>query len=165
VQDHKIILRAVDVFEDMTNRLRYDQQVDREDIQSMLRFIRLFVDEYHQTREERALFPELRAAQPQERPVREMMFEHDDERTLVKELEAAIHTRQGLDFVYLAHGLTALIRNHTYREQSTLFRLIEHSFSPEQDEKAASEMSKFQIGAGLLEELCRLEWKYLRKAA
>jgi hypothetical protein len=50
-------------------------------------------------------------------------------------------------------------------EQSTLFRLIEQSFSPEQDEKAASEMSKFQIGAGLLEELCRLEWKYLRKAA
>jgi hemerythrin-like domain-containing protein len=104
MQDHKIILRALDVLEEMEKRLRYNQQVDREDIQSILRFIRLFADEYHQTKEEKALFPELRAAQPQERPLREMMFEHDDERTLVKELEDAIHTRQGLDFVYLARG-------------------------------------------------------------
>jgi hemerythrin-like domain-containing protein len=115
MQDHKIILRALDVLDDMAKRLRYDQPIDREDILSILRFIRLFADEYHQTKEERAVFPELRAAQPQERPLREMMFEHDDERTLVKELEDAIHTRQGLDFVYLAHGLTALIRNHIYR--------------------------------------------------
>jgi hemerythrin-like domain-containing protein len=165
MQDHKIILRAVDVLEDMAKRVRYDQQIDREDIQSILHFIRLFADEYHQTKEEKALFPELRAAQPQERPLREIMFEHDDERTLVKGLEDALHTRQGFHFVYMANRLTTLIRNNIYKEDSTLFRLVERSFSPEQDEKVALEMSKFPLEADLLGELCRLEWKYLRRAA
>jgi hemerythrin-like domain-containing protein len=165
MQDHKIILRAVDVLEDMAKRLRYDQQIDHEDLQSILRFIRLFADEYHQTKEENVLFPELRAAQPQERPLREIMFEHDDVRMLVTGLEDALETRQGLHCVYMATRLTTLIRNHIYNEDRALFSLVERSLSAEQDEKVASEISKFPVEADLMGELCRLEWKYLRRAA
>jgi len=166
IQDHKTILRALSVLEAMASHVETDQPVDGEDVETILRFLRVFADDHHQTKEESALFPELRrsciAGEPS---VRHMLFEHDQERSLVEALEDAMRTKKGAQFVQFAHRFVALIRNHVYKEDYILFPIVERNLSPEQDEKVVAEFEKFQIDLGYLADLRRLEWKYLRKAA
>jgi hemerythrin-like domain-containing protein len=166
MQDHKIILRCLDVLDDMAGKTANGEQVEHEDVKSILRFLRTFADDHHQTKEESALFPELmRTARDQERQLRQMLFEHDQERSLVEALEDALHTKRGQDFVCFGNRLSSLIRNHIYKEDNILFDLVERALSPDQDQKVAAELSQFQMDAGILDDLRQLECKYLSKAA
>ena len=165
-QDHKIILRCLDVLEHMAARVQNDQPFETEDLQAVLRFLRTFADEHHQTKEESALFPELRrTSAAQEGPLRHMLFEHAQERSLVEGLEDSVLTKKGMEFLHFANRLTSLLRTHIFKEDNILFEIVRRSLSPEQDEKVAAELNKFQINVELLADLRRLEWKYLRKAA
>ncbi|PYS49551.1 MAG: hypothetical protein DMG13_23185 [Acidobacteria bacterium] len=166
VQDHKIILRALNVIEHMAARVENDQFVETADVESILRFLRTFADDHHQTKEESALFPELmRTSAAQEGPLRQMLFEHDQERSLVEGLEDALYTKKGAEFVYFANRLTALLRNHIRKEDDILFEIVERTLSSEQDEKVTEQFNKFEINVKFQKELHRLEWKYLNRAA
>ena len=164
IQDHKIILRCLYVLEHMAARVENNQPFETEDLQAVLRFLRTFADDHHQTKEESALFPELRrTSAAQEGPLRQMLFEHDQERSLVEGLEEALLTKSGMEFVHFANRLTALLGNHIQKEDNILFDIVERSLSTEQDDRVVSEFNKFQINPELLVDLRRLEWKYLRK--
>src|SRR5207247_5328626 len=136
IQDHKIIWRSLDVLEHMACCIDKEEYVDPEDVETLLRFLRTFADDHHQTKEESALFPELmRTSAAQEGPLRQMLFEHDQERSLVEGLEDALYTKKGAEFVYFANRLTALLRNHIRKEDDILFEIVERTLSSEQDEK------------------------------
>ena len=165
-QDHKTILRALDVLEHMARRIADDQPVERGDIETILRFLRAFADDHHQTKEESALFPELmRTSNAQEGPLRQMLFEHDQERFLVEALQETLYAKKGVEFVHFADRFVALIRNHIHKEDNILFDIVERSLLPEQDEKVVAEFNKFQINPGFLADLRGLEWKYLQRVA
>jgi hemerythrin-like domain-containing protein len=165
-QDHKVILRALDVLEHMARRVENKQAVEPRDVEVLLRFLRTFADDHHQTKEESALFPELmRTSAASEGPLRQMIFEHDQERSLVEGLEDALYTKKGLDFVQLANRLVALIRCHIYKEDNILFDIVERALSIEQDEVVTRHLNEFQMDPNHLADLRRLEWTYLKRAA
>lgn len=168
--DHKIILRALNVLAEIAARVEKGAWVDSRDIESILRFLRLFEDEFHQTKEESALFPELRScASAQSKELQHLLFEHEQERSLVEGLEESLKVKKGADFVFYANRLIALLRNHIYKEDHILFDIIEKSLSKNQDEAVIAAFAKFERGfeAGhgrdLLEDLRRMEREYLRK--
>jgi hemerythrin-like domain-containing protein len=166
MQDHRVILRSLDVLQEMTIQVENGRPISPEDVETLLRFLRRFGDEHHHVKEESALFPELMRATPGEGgPLRHLLFEHDQERSLVGGLEDATHTRKNVEFVLFANRLAAGIRKHIQKEDSILFPIVDVLFSTVQDEKVTNEFAKFQIDAGLLSDLHRLEWTYLRKGA
>src|SRR6185295_19757773 len=90
MQDHKVILRSLHVLECMEARVEEHETLDMQDVETLLRFLRRFGDDYHQTKEESALFPELlRSSSRQNDVLRQMLFEHDQERSLTGALEEA----------------------------------------------------------------------------
>jgi hemerythrin-like domain-containing protein len=166
IQDHKVILRCMDVLQEMATCVDNGEQPVEEDIQTLLRFMRVFADAHHQLKEESALFPELRRnGSQQESPLRQMLFEHERERSMVEGLEDSMLLKKGSEFVFFANRLTTLIRNHIYKEDNILFEIVDQALSPEQDERVVAEFNKFQVDPSLLADLRRLEWKYLRKVA
>jgi hemerythrin-like domain-containing protein len=166
IQDHKTILRALDVLDEMAKRVDKEETVEREDVECILRFLRVFADDHHQAKEECALFPELRrVSSPEESSVRRMLFEHDQERSLVEALEEALHTRNRNEFVLFANRFGALIRNHIDKEDHILFEIVDRILSAEQDDIVVAEFDKFQVSPGLLDDLHCLESKYVQKAA
>jgi len=166
IQEHKAILRCVEVLEQMSRRIERGDDVSNEDVQTLLEHLRTFADDHHQTMEESALFPELRrTANVQEGPLRQMLFEHDQERSLVEALDDAFHTKRGAEFVLFTNRFVEIIRNHVYKEDHILFDIIERSISTEQDEKITNEFAKFPIKPSFFVDLQRLEQKYLRKVA
>jgi hemerythrin-like domain-containing protein len=166
IQEHKIILRALNVLDQMAARVEEDQPVEAQDVETILRFLRAFADEHHQAKEESALFPELmRTSAANEGPLRQMIFEHDQERSLVEGLEDSLRTKKGLEFVQLANRLTQLIRTHIRKEDYILFDIADRSLSAVQDERVTAELNKFQVDLNFLSDLRRLEWTYLRRVA
>ena len=169
-RDHEVILRGVGVLEEMASRVKRGESVDPRDIECIVRFLKIFEDEHHQTKEESALFPVLiKNAGNQHEKLRHMLFEHDQERSLAEGLEDALKTRSDADFVHFANRLATLLRGHIYKEEFALFALIEMSLSNEQDDSVVAEFARFDerfrtgSGAGLLENLRLLESLYLRR--
>src|SRR5438477_495650 len=166
IQEHKIILRAVDVLDHMAARVAQDQAVESQDVETILTFLRDFADNHHQAKEESALFPELmRTAAANEPALRHMLFEHDQERSLVVGLEDSVRTKKGIDFVHFAKRLTDLVRNHIRKEDRILFEIVDRSLSAEQDERVTAQLNQFQVELNVLADLRRLEWTYLRRVA
>jgi len=149
----------------MAVRVGNDQPVEAVDVQVILRLLRIFADDHHQAKEESALFPELRTSAAEQGPLRQMLFEHNQERSLVEGLEEALHTKKGGDFVYFADRLTSLLRNHIRKEDKILFDIVERTLSADQDEKVTAEFAKFEFNPAPLADLRRLEWKYLRRGS
>jgi hemerythrin-like domain-containing protein len=169
-QDHVIILRALDILDRMAANMDEGEPVDAVDISDLLRFLRVFGDEHHQAKEESVLFPALLGvARLQQIPLRHMMFEHDQERSLVEGLEDALKTRKGSDFRHYARRLSGILRNHIDKENNVLFDIVETLLSKEQHNQVAAEFEKFDLGwknrQVLDDNLHRLERKYLGIAA
>jgi hemerythrin-like domain-containing protein len=166
IQDHKIILRALDVLEHMAVEADKGVLLDPNDVEAFVRFLRMFADDYHQTKEESALFPVLMRTEEGQMPaLRHMLFEHDQERSLVTGLEDALRGRKGTDFVHYATRLIALLRNHIRKEDTILFDNVESALSKNDDLEVVAEFGHFRVDPTLFAELHRLEWKYLRKSA
>ena len=167
-KDHQIILRALDVLEQMADEVKKGYPIDPRDLEFVVRFLKEFEDEHHQTKEESALFPILlKASGAQQVRLEQMRFQHDQERSLVEGLEEALKTKHGQDFVHFAKRLIDLLRAHIYKEESELFGLIELVLSDEEDRRVVEEFGKFDEGLisgnQLLEKLQMLEDKYLHR--
>ena len=166
MQEHKVILRCLYVLEEMGCCIQRGEYIPQDDVKSVIGFLREFADDHHQAMEESALFPELmRTAAAQERALQHLLFEHDQERSLVEALQDALLTKKGMDFVEFGARLVELIRNHIRKEDTILFHIVENCLSTEQDEKIDAEFAKFKIDEKHLANLRHLEWEYLRKVA
>jgi hemerythrin-like domain-containing protein len=165
IQDHKIILRALEVLQAMSDRAQKNETVPAEDVAKLLHFLRAFADDYHQGKEESALFPALPQTSLIDFPtVRFMIFEHNQERSLVEGLEEALHTKKGGEFAYFANRLNQFLKAHIEKED-VMFEIINRSVSAEQDERITSEFATFQLDSKLLADLQLLERKYLKRDA
>jgi hemerythrin-like domain-containing protein len=166
IEDHKIVSRALDVLDEFAARVKSDAHVSEEDVETILRFLREFADNHHQGREESALFPQLMNTSISNKgPLHQMIFEHDQERSLVEGLEEALHTKKGDEFVHFASRLTSLMRAHIDKEDKVLFKIAELTLTGEQDDSVARELNKYEVRPGLLADLQRLEWSYLGRVA
>jgi hemerythrin-like domain-containing protein len=97
--------------------------------------------------------------------LRQMAFEHDQERSMVEGLEDALRTKKGPDFVHFATCLVLMLRDHIHKEDTILFKVARWSLSAEQDEQITSELNKFRVDQNVFAGLDRLEKTYLKGAA
>jgi hemerythrin-like domain-containing protein len=170
IQEHKAILRALDVLDAVCASVEETAAVDDTDVQQILEFLRWFADGHHQAKEETILFPALkRAAASQGRPVEHLIFEHGQERSLVEEMEKDVRLANVEKFVACANRLSSTLRNHIYKEDRILFDSADALLGPEQDDALFDALSQFdttrdkQVMKERLAELHSLEWKYLRR--
>jgi len=166
--EHKVILRALDVLDAMTVEAVEFGRFDMADVEALLSFTERFADAQHQAKEEQILFPALRAAaEPELRRVDHLTFEHCRERALMRELQRQLNGANLAEFVVCADKLSSELRNHIYKEEHILFELIEGALSTSEDEAVAEKLKTFRADPAQrsisddLANLRRLEWKYL----
>src|SRR5215475_11825703 len=100
MQEHKLILRALDVLDAVADSMESTGTADHMDVDKVLGFLRWFADAHHQAKEETILFPALkRAAASQERPIEHMSLEHNQERAVVEDLETDLRLAKLPEFV------------------------------------------------------------------
>ena len=169
-QEHKLILRALDVLDAMSASVEGSGKIDEDDADKILDFLRWFGDAHHQAKEETILFPALKsAAAAQARPIQHMIHEHGQDRVLIEEMETAVRVNKLSEFVSRANKLSSTLRNHIYQEDDILYELAAQVIDAASDEQVLDRLSKFETPldkdtlSARLQELRSLEWKYLRR--
>jgi hemerythrin-like domain-containing protein len=170
IQEHRTILRALDVLNAMANRVEAGEAPAREDVNGLLEFLRRFADELHQAKEENIVFPAFANAcrKDEFEAAKHMLFEHDRDRSLIQGVQEALETKRASDFVYFSNRLVDLLGAHTYKEEQVLFPMIDRALSKEQDEQISRRLKMFDRNAAdcmardrMVRQLSMLEWKYL----
>src|SRR5215510_7931068 len=108
IQEHKVILRALDVLDAMSAWIEETETCELADIDKILDFLRWFADAHHQAKEEAILFPALKAAAASQcRPLDHMVLEHSQERSLVEQMEKDLRLSNLREFVTCANVLSS----------------------------------------------------------
>ena len=173
MREHKTILRILEVVNAMAKRASTSGEMDSEDINGVLEILRVFADDLHQGKEEGALFPVFTAScdSVEIDAVRHMLFEHEQDRSLIEGMEDALRTSNAADFSHYAARLTQILGTHIQKEDNLLFPMVDRTLSNAQDEKVVVGFEAFDHDFAergldrLLHRLRMLEWKYLRRAA
>jgi hemerythrin-like domain-containing protein len=160
IQDHVILRRALEILDTLVRKMERGERIEIADALTVLKFIRLFGVEYHQTIEEKILFPALLSAAPQESPARHMMFEHADHRTLLGAIDVALSQRKGREFVKSARTLIVLLRNHFDREDQFLRTFEAATLSKEADDAVFGEITRSRKPPENYTHFSALERKY-----
>jgi len=173
IQEHKLILRALDVLDSISASVETAAKADQNDVDTILDFLRWFADAHHQAKEETILFPALKKASAgsQGRPVDHMILEHDQERGLLEDIETDVRLSKLPEFVAGANRLSSTLRNHIYKEDQILFEAADAVLSSSEDDAVFNRLNRFETAADKetlnrkLEQLRSLEWKYLGRSS
>lgn len=173
IEEHRLILRAVYVIDAMADQAKQLKMPDASDVEALLSFFHLFADEHHQTKEESILFPSLRtaASNTTSGPLDQMVFEHQQERFLIRALQDALRTQDHSAFAHFGKRFSEILGNHIYKEDNILFSLVPQKISGEIDQSLVQQMEDFDrtLPPGRYQEwtqtVNQLEWKYLNKMA
>ena len=162
LQDHGLLRRGLDIIDGMLKHLEDGLRIEIADVAAVLKFLRLFGDQYHQVMEEEILFPALLDAAPDEIAFRQFVAEHGSERALVVEIEATLTSRKGMAFFRSARHLTALLRHHCDKEERILCELAGY-LSEDEDQTIVAEFMKARPQSEIHAKFPRLKQKYLPK--
>jgi hemerythrin-like domain-containing protein len=161
IQDHAILRRGLDILDGMVRKLESGERIEIMDGTNLLKFLRVFGDEYHQTMEENVLYPALLRASPEQALLRQMLSEHGEERALVAAVDDALKSRRGVDFVRGARRLSLLLRSHLDKEDAILRQI---ALSNDEDNVVVVEFAKNHKQPETYVHFSRLEWKYAQKS-
>jgi hemerythrin-like domain-containing protein len=163
LEDHAILRRGLDILDGMVKKLEAGERIEISDVVSILKFLRLFGDQYHQSMEENILFPALLCAAPHAGPLSIMLMEHNEERSLVTAIENALKFKVGIDFVRSSRQLSILLRNHLDKEDSVFRQVADKMLSVAEDNIIAAEFRKNYVQPETFVNFSRLERKYTTK--
>src|SRR6516165_2719161 len=109
-QEHKLILRALDVMDALAIVIDRGGKVNEQGVDKLLDFFRWFADGHHQAKEETILFPALKvAATEEDRPIQHMMFEHNQERRSIEDLETDLRLGKLSEFASRANQFSSIL--------------------------------------------------------
>lgn len=133
VEEHRLILRMIALLEKNAPVTAEGKYLNWQFYVDGLDFIRQYADRFHHAKEEDVLFNALvDNGMPKEHsPVAAMLMEHDQGRSFVRAMEAAVQEAQaGRTDAYQtiadnALGYAALLRDHISKEDDILYPLAE----------------------------------------
>jgi hemerythrin-like domain-containing protein len=140
--EHRVIAKVVGAAPVLADRLEAGQAVDRETLDGVIEFMRIFADKCHHGKEEELLFPLLgKKGIPLEGcPVGVLTGEHKKGRTLVMGLAGAADAYQKGDpggkqaVIDALRGIAGLYPNHIWKEDYLLFPLTNKVLAPEEQQ-------------------------------
>ena len=167
-EEHRQILRALDVLEGMAVRVSHGEALNKTDARDVVALLNGFADRHHQGKEEAILFPALLQDRNQKNHEKlcGLIFEHDQERSLAGGLEEAVETNNAKEFLFCAEQLIRKTRAHIDTEDRVLLALADSTLSPIDRDRVGTELRDFdrawqdRVLARLLRRLDELEPEY-----
>jgi hemerythrin-like domain-containing protein len=144
------------------HQLESTGNLNKEHLEGILEFLKVFVDKCHHGKEEELLFPALVAAGvPADGPIAVMLREHEMGRNYIKALSAAFarYTTEdkasSKDIVQNTQDYISLLSNHIEKENNILFAMADSHLSEERQDELFEGFERIEverIGIGKHEE-------------
>lgn len=167
VEEHKIIKRMLVVVRKFTIKVLNNEEVDYNDFNSVIDFVRNYADKHHHSKEEVILFKKMSDVLGEriaKGPIMGMLVEHDLGRLFMVNLEAALGKFQSgdrdsrVDIIANAIAYTDLLNRHINKEDTAIYTFAQKSLSVEQLEEIDSQC--FQVESEATEK--GLQDKYIK---
>jgi len=144
--DHETILEALHVLEAIAAGIEQGEDINKEDVLSLLAFLRNFADGSHHVKEEAIFFPALMQAgmSLQDGPLRVMTYEHERGRSLTAAMDEALSRDDKQDFVMYARRYVELLTKHIEKENYVLFDAADQTLTDEEDQKRVDAFENFE---------------------
>jgi hemerythrin-like domain-containing protein len=132
MNEHKLILKGLDVAETMANRFETTGEINRDDLAKVVSFITDYADTFHHKKEEDVLFKWMaeRGFPVDGGPVAVMLAEHDIGREFVQVFRDVLTRSNGNDrnavtaVVDSLRGFAEHLRQHIFKEDNILYPMV-----------------------------------------
>lgn len=175
MDEHRLILSALDALDGYARRLRRNEPVERGDLARFVSFIRDFADARHHGKEEDILFATMvEQGFPREAgPIAVMLAEHEENRALTRAMAAGIE-RDGAwneaerrRVAEAASAYADLLRGHISKEDNVLYPMARANlgaaaYAKIGDACAAFERERAGSGGAVRAEVEALRVRYAR---
>ncbi|OHB66327.1 MAG: hypothetical protein A2Y77_15090 [Planctomycetes bacterium RBG_13_62_9] len=148
VNEHELILTAVDAIQAEAADIRRGFTLDRERVRRIVDFSRNFTDQYHDAKEERYYFPAVRvyAGQQVYGLISELEAEHAYGRAIVDQIEYLLRSTDRAVARIIAERLATyadMLRRHIQKENS-LFQRADETLSGEEQRATLIAFDRFE---------------------
>lgn len=154
MHDHAVLRRALNILDVIVKALERGKPIEIADAETIVNFIKVFGIEYHQTMEQEVLFPILRRAVPLDSRIQQIVFQHEEQRALVLDIDEALRAGRGADFVLQSHRLIALCKANFEQEEMMLAEVAKADM-------VVAELAENRQMSEEYTDYTRLGWKYL----
>lgn len=153
IEEHKIIARMLKVIRSACYDVMNGKEIDYNDFENMIDFVRNYADKYHHEKEERFLFNKMvdEIGGAAEKLVKfGMLVEHDMGRLYMMELEKAVNNVKAgddearLDVIANAISYTHLLLRHIDKEDNVAYPYAKRELSKETINKVNNECNAFE---------------------
>jgi hemerythrin-like domain-containing protein len=174
--EHEGVLLMLRILGEVSRQLQAEGRMENNHFESILEFLKVFVDKCHHGKEEELLFPALmHVGIPQDGPIAVMLFEHEMGRKHVRMMTDAFERHKlkdasaALAIAQNAKDYIGLLTDHIDKENNILFAMADDRLSEKTQEElfeGFEEIEAARIGTGKHEEfhdlLHRLSDIYLK---
>jgi hemerythrin-like domain-containing protein len=149
-EEHQAILLMLKVMEAVCKKLEAGEDVSKDDLNDIVKFIKEFADKSHHLKEEDLLFPAMEEVGiPREGgPIGVMLTEHTMGRDFVKGLSNGIeeyakgNTDASNQIIENARNYSSLLSNHINKEDNILYPMAEMHISKEKQDELLKEFER-----------------------
>ena len=140
MEEHQYILRMLTVVRHACYGVMKGEEINYEDFDRMIDFIRNYADAHHHSKEEKLLFHEMvthLGALGNKLITHGMLVEHDSGRLFIQELSEALNrVKEGdemskLDVIANAISYTHLLKRHIEKEDTVVYTFAKRQLPPE----------------------------------
>jgi hemerythrin-like domain-containing protein len=144
VEEHKLIKRMLAVTRKIAIKILNNEEVDYNDFNKVIDFVRNFADKHHHSKEEVILFKRMGDALGERianGPIMGMLVEHDLGRLFIGNLESSLakfkagESDSRVDIIANAIAYTDLLYRHIEKEDTTIYTFAQRKLSKEQLEQ------------------------------
>ena len=175
IEEHKYVIRMLGVIRKVCLNFMDNKEINYDDFEKMISFVREFADGHHHKKEEVFLFNKMveHLGEAAEKAVNQgMLVEHDYGRLYISNLVEAIEKVKGgdeeakLDIIANAISYTHLMERHIDKEDRVVYTFAERNLKENILDEINSECLKFEddnetVKNKYLEILSKLEAKYI----
>ena len=165
--EHRAVSLMLEIMEAVSVRINSGQSVQRQDLDNMTDFLRVFVDRCHHAKEEEILFPILEEAGIPKTggPIGVMLAEHEQGREYTRNISRNLINFEAADnsrAMELSNNMKAyieLLDEHILKENDVLFQMADKVLTEEVQEKLYDRFEELEeevIGLGKHEELHKM---------
>ncbi len=156
MEEHQYILRMLTVVRNACYGILKGKEINYEDFDQMIDFIRNYADAHHHGKEEKLLFHEVvthLGALGNKLITHGMLVEHDSGRLFIQELRAALdRVKSGddesrLDVIANAISYTHLLKRHIEKEDTVVYPFAQRQLAPEIIEQVNQDTVAFEKAA------------------
>jgi hemerythrin-like domain-containing protein len=137
--EHKLILTVLSALKKECSNM---ESIDKSFFIKVIDFIQNYSDKFHHAKEEDLLFIELGKIEMGCDPLKQMLYEHELGRNLVKKLEVAVHNNDKNQIIVNSNEFIQLLSDHIHKEDHILYPMADEYLSLDQQDFLLSEFNK-----------------------